>query len=485
MQAPTSQTITENTSIAQLSAFLESNPNVSKVNFLASKKPSLGKDANIVATSQKKSKRKPDYSRFNQLAYAQRLLIEADVKSVRSDNIHRTRLCHACRSGFADTITVNISDNPDDRLATLSGVQTCGSVWACPVCARRIAVQRGREIGYTIDKMQATGHIPLMLTNTASHKKHTFLPAFIKKFSLAWRMFTQSRKWRKLKEQLGIKHSIKAIEATHNDDNGWHHHQHGIVFAHADKINSLQEWQLKYWQEQVSELWLHCLKENGLYGSPEHALKISMSGDVKKDYLSKLGMGIDDTSNLDYELSAGANKDYKGRNIWSVLESAKAGNDADADLYIEYVKAYDGKNWITYSRGLKALVDLEEMPEEEATLSDNGDILMTEPLLDISDDEYQPVRYYRAYADLLEISASSRCADTVKKFLADLKHKYNTTDAQLARARMLAQYTALDNKLTRFRLAYNRDKRTDKQIPEWFAEAVASWKELKKQLNIR
>lgn len=469
---PPTLTIADKPLRTQLSPFFDSNS--------ATKNRNLGKDANIVAARQLKGK----YKRFHNLSFAQHLLIKNEVKSNRSGNVHRTRLCHAVRSSHADVITLKISKaESSGKSASLSGVQTCGSVWACPVCSARIAMQRGKEIGYVIDEMIKTGHIPLMMTNTASHKKDTHLPTFIKKFSQAWRMFTQSRKWRKLKASLGIKHSIKAIEATHTSANGFHHHQHGILFAHADKINEMKPFQVQDWQAAVTEHWQHCLDANGLYGSKGRSLDIQMSGDVKKDYLSKLGMLDSDTTNLDYELTAGRNKSYKGRNIWQILQSASRGNKADASLYVQYVQAYDGKNWITYSRGLKALVKLDEMPEEEAS-EQIEETVEYEPLIDISDVEYAPVRHFRVYGELLDLASKTRSAEVITVYLNELRDRYNATEAGMVREKMLAQYTALDNKLARYRQAYNKMKKQP-AIADWYHADAQKWKSLRAQLNIR
>lgn len=459
-----------NTTIAETKPQLQS----------ASKSGSLGKDANIVATSRKQAK----YQRFSNLSFAQHLLIENDVKSQRSGNPHRTRFCHAVRAGNAETISVHVDSNPNKQNSKLSGVQTCGSVWACPVCSKRIAIQRGKEIGFTIDKMIETGHIPLMMTNTASHKIDTHLPTFVDKFGEAWRMFTQHRQWRKLKKALGIKHSIKAIECTHSNNNGFHHHQHGILFAHADAVNQFTDGQAMDWIEQVTELWLHCLRANGLSGNAEHALDVQMSGDVKKDYLAKLGMSDDDTTNLDYELTAYSTKDYKGRNIWSILNSARVGNEQSRKLYIQYVEAYDGKNWITYSRGLKDLVGLEDMPDESVAEDESLDVCDYIPLIEISDADYAPVRHFRAYGELLEISATTRDAKLVQDWLRELREEYNSTEAGLVRERMLAQFTALDNKLKQYRLAYNKMK-NQPAIANWYHSDVEKWKSLKRRLKIQ
>src|SRR5690606_4995850 len=103
----------------------------------------LGKDANIAAAPSKSDK----FRNYKLLSFAQAILIKNDIKAANSENAHRTRLCHAVRNRNADSITLNISrENSPLRTASLGGVQTCGSVWSCPVCARRIAVQRGDEI---------------------------------------------------------------------------------------------------------------------------------------------------------------------------------------------------------------------------------------------------------------------------------------------------------------------------------------------------
>lgn len=108
---------------------------------------SLGKDAKYVAAS---SKRVDKFSHFRKLDHARKALFDADVKNKKGEGIHRTRLCHAARSYNAESISLKISHDASKKNANLSGVQTCGSVWSCPVCSRRIATQRGREVGQAI-----------------------------------------------------------------------------------------------------------------------------------------------------------------------------------------------------------------------------------------------------------------------------------------------------------------------------------------------
>ena len=416
----------------------------------------LGKDANIVA----KKRKDATYQRFRELRFGQYLLIDENVKSNRRSNkdkkfnIHKTRTCHSFKHYMADTISVNVT-TPNSKVnrASLSGVNTCGCVWACPVCARRVAMQRGLEIGYTIDEMQKMGYVPLMITLTARHTLADRLYGFKEKFKLAWRKFSQGN-WKHLKKKLQIKHSIKAVEVTRTYENGWHYHSHGIAFVHADVLKNLAEAELDNWQNKVTKSWLSSLRNEavGLDGDFEHACHIAVGENVKKDYLAKLGLSDEDTTNVEYELTSGHNKDYKGRNIWSILRSAAEDNEEDAQLYVEYVKAMSGDNWITYSNGLKALVNLDEMSDEQASQKED-EKLQFEKLMDISEYEYSFVRKYKAYPELLELATSSRSEKVVRDWLKGLEKSYYLNQRKQDIRKLEEQKWALEAKLDNFMLS--------------------------------
>lgn len=441
-------------------------------------KRSLGKDANIVAT-----RPKDKFRAFRELTFAQKLLIENDVKNRKGDGVHRTRFCHAVRAYQAESITVNISKDAAQAGASLAGVQTCGSVWSCPVCAARIATQRGKEISHAIDFMVEDGHIPLMLTNTAWHSKEMPLKWLKNKFKQAHRYFVQSRRWRELKAMFGIKHSIKAVEVLYGFENGWHPHQHAIVFAHADAINSASHETLESWISDCQDLWMKSLKRYGLTGIKEIALDVKASGDVKKTYLAKLGLNEDDTANLDYEISGGMNKDGKGRSIWSLLYSAWQGQESNEKLYVEYVEAMSGDNWITWSHGLKDLCGIAEMEDEEAANIFADIDSPTEPLMQISDEEFLPVRKMFAQAELLEIAGITRNEEAVRQWLRELAIDWNNGGAAKERDRLESQKRAIDEKLANMRKGYN--KRGEHPAPESeFWRLAEQSKQLAKRLEL-
>lgn len=436
----------------------------------------LGNDANIVAKTPKDK-----FRQYKELAFGQKLLINADVKN-RKGKPHRTRFCHAVRAYQAEQITLKVSGKPEAGNAALSGVQTCGSVWACPVCAGRIAAQRGKEISRAIDLMIEDGYIPIMLSNTAWHTKEMPLRWLKEKFKEAHRYFVQSRRWRELKAIFGIKHSIKAVEVTHSFDNGWHPHQHAILFAHADAINSASHETLETWISDCQDLWLQALEHVGLWGIKEIALDVKVSADVKKDYIAKLGLEDDETASLDYELSGGANKDKGGRKIWSILWSAWQGKEEFEALYIEYVQAMTGDNWITWSHGLKALCKIEEMEDEEAAniFADlENDSL---ELMAISDEEFLPVRKLHAIGDLLELAASCRDENTVREFLQSLAVDWNNSGKAKERDRLASQVRALENRLAELRKIYNkRGEHPPKDSQFW--DMADELKEMKARLQ--
>lgn len=442
--------------------------------------PSLGKDAKNVAATGNITKNIDSFLDFRRLGHAQHLLFEGDIKG-RTGNIHRTRLCHAARAYQAETITVRIPNNPNTRRAALKGVQTCGSVWACPVCSKRIATQRGKEISQAIDYMTESGHIAIMVTNTARHGHQYTLKLFKTRFKAAHRRFVQSRRWRKLKQQFGIQHSIKAVEGTWGIENGWHYHQHAILFLSADELSAAGDDTFQNWIEEARQLWLDCLEKEGLDGIGEIAFDVQADHDVKKNYLAKLGLEAD-TSKLDYEASAGHNKTSGGAKIWQLLHRSWQGDKKAGELYLEWVEAMSGDQWITWTDGLKELCKIDEMTDEEASIFEGiEEEVQNQDLMDISDEEFAPVRKMQKVADLLEIAAKTRSEKVVRDWLGKLQIEFNNSHAAAEHERIEAQFRALDNKLANLRKGYNQRGEHPAADSE-FWKLVDQWKSLKRRL---
>lgn len=408
----------------------------------------LGKDDNTSAKHAKSEK----FRAFRLLSFAQSVLYEHDIKATRSGKPHKTRFCHAVRKYGAPAINLNVAPEGAPIAATLSGVQTCGCVWSCAVCAKRLAMARGKEIKRALAYGRENGLMPVMLTLTASHQLNTPLKPHKEAFKRAFKKLSKNGSYRRLLRRLGIVGTIKAVEITRTYENGWHYHYHILMLIDKALMMALGDWFTSDFRGKLTALWLAALASEGLYGNEAHALNLSYHGNIAEKYLSKLGLESDEKSNLEYELTAGANKNYKGRNIWEILRSASNGNEADKSLYVEYVESMSGDNWIVWSDGLKKLVGIGEKSDEEAADEEAAaEALHMEKLLSISDEDFRPVRYYRAQADLLELAASTRSVETVIDFLDRLRADYEQSAIVERRARLQAQYAALDDKFNRWR----------------------------------
>lgn len=438
----------------------------------------LGKDANIVAAH-----KRIDFTRiYRLLGHAQKLLVDSETKG-RTGNVHRTRLCHAARAFQAETIAVRIPKDARQTRASLAGVQTCGSIWSCPVCAKRIATQRGKEISQAIDFMTDLGEIAIMVTNTAQHNANMALMPFKTKFKAAHRRFVQSRRWRTLKAEFGIEHSIKAVEGTWGIENGWHYHQHAILFLKADLLLEAGEDAFQTWVAEARSLWLKCLAAEGLDGIGEIAFDVQADHDVKKNYLAKLGLE-DETSKLDYELSAGHNKTSGGAKIWQILEKSWKGDVQYSKLYIEWVQAMSGDNWITFSHGLKDLCGINDISDEDAALFDGiEEEVQNETLLELTDDEFMPVRKLQRVADLLEIAAKTRNAETVRKWLDDLFREWDSSHAAKERDKLYLQYLAMSNRWENWRKIINKTQNFSADMTE-FNRLYSEIQRLKRRLEL-
>jgi hypothetical protein len=439
----------------------------------------LGKDAKNVVSP----KRIDNFRKYRLLAHAQKLLIDSNVQG-RSGNVHRTRLCHNVRAFQAESIAIRIPKDASKTNAALSGVQTCGSIWACPICAKRIATQRGKEISQIIDYMAEAGNVAIMVSNTARHTANDSLKAFKTKFKAAHRMFVQSKRWRDLKEKFGIVHSIKAVEGTWGLENGWHYHQHSILFLNADKLKASSLTVFSVWVIAARALWLECLKKNGLDGIGEIAFDVQAEHDVKETYLAKLGLE-DETANLDHELSSGHNKTGGGAKIWQILQKSWEGDTLASELYIDWVEAMSGDQWITMSDGLKELCGVDDMSDDDAAIFEGADEeARNETLLEMSDEDFMPVRKLQKLATLLELAAVTRDKQKVVDFLVDLYDLWFKSHAAEENRKIENQYRALDEKLANLRKFWDQSGKHPPEDSE-FWEMARRHKELKQRLGMK
>lgn len=244
-----------------------------------------------------------------------------------------------------------------DKKAFFAGVESCGNVWACPICSAKIQYRRGLEIKKAVDKAYKQGYRVTMITFTHPHHRGDSLSGLIARQNKALRYFRMGKWSDNWKKAIGYFGTITAAEVT-KGDNGWHWHHHVLYISKSDN-----------WDENALKArWINCLKRAG-FNSDKNRMDIYTHGlNVMKnchasDYLAKMGLK---SWGIENELQAGHRKEA-GRGGVTPFQLAE---DGRWDEWNEYVLATRGRKQLVWSKGLKNWACIEELTDEEIATSE-------------------------------------------------------------------------------------------------------------------
>lgn len=259
-------------------------------------------------------------------------------------------------------------DHGGRRSAGTAGLQSCGSVWSCPVCARKISARRGQDVGGVLSAVQDANGSAAMVTLTMRHRKGMRLSVLWAALSAAWAAATSGGAWQREKEQFGVLGWLRTVEATHGE-NGWHIHVHAVMAfdspMSAEMMEQLGIRMFNRWARALARKKLSAVAESGgLDVRP-----VAMTADSVErigEYMSKIA----------YEVTSPSTKDgrYGNRSPFAILRDALATSLADdAELWLEWEKASHGKRQLTWSQGLRDWARLgREQTDEEIVAEDHG-----------------------------------------------------------------------------------------------------------------
>ena len=97
-----------------------------------------------------------------------RFALQAVARSVLPRS--RTAKCLRIPTSVRD---VQIWKSKEHHTTSYSGLQTCGSVWTCPVCSAKIAERRRVELLHAMDTHKAADGFVSLLTLTTPHQRVT------------------------------------------------------------------------------------------------------------------------------------------------------------------------------------------------------------------------------------------------------------------------------------------------------------------------
>ncbi|MDH0051541.1 protein rep [Comamonas terrigena] len=320
---------------------------------------------------------------------------------------YRTADCRYVNHG---QVAVNYS--PAHQSAHYSGLVTCGSVWACPVCAAVIQERRRVEIEQGMAWAKAEGLAVVMVTFTFPHKAWQKLQELLDKQADAFKRLRKGRPWDAMKAKAGLEGLIRSLEVTHGQ-NGWHPHTHELWFLKGSP---------EVLASSLPVLWLNACAAAGLVDRKDQELvKAFMEHgvDVKEnvevgDYLAKQ----DDSRSwgLSHEMAKATSKAGRAKGVHPhhfLIRKA----DGDEERYIEYVDAMKGKRQLFWSPGLKKRAAVNELTDEELAEESREDSYVLGML---TPEDWEVVRGNDARAELLDAAEDGGWA-AVKLLLEALR----------------------------------------------------------------
>lgn len=264
---------------------------------------------------------------------------------------HKVGLCKWSVNSISDGVSVKLKTHENgDRTAYYEGLQTCASVWVCPCCGARISSRRRGEMNDLLSWARSQKYAVFMVTLTARHGFDDDLAALLDAIKLAKKRLHQHRAWRRLKPQ--IIGSVTATEVTYGSRNGWHPHYHMLLIV--EKSEGVAD-QLR----ELESVWLASLAGAGLSGNGAAFDLQNASG--AKNYIAKWGAAEEITLNR-HKKGRRA-----GRTPGQLLSDSCDRDDVQAGrLWVRFTEVFKGRRQLVWSRGLKKLVGIDEVEDEEA-----------------------------------------------------------------------------------------------------------------------
>lgn len=290
------------------------------------------------------------------------------LQSVARELLPNERVAKCLRFHAPNKEHVSVHRDKHNKAAYYSGLMVCASVWNCPVCASRISEQRRRELHDAV--MGWTGGIA-MVTYTASHKISTSLHDILDTVVSGVRAFKSGRKFQDIQDEYGWLGSVRSLEVTVSEKNGWHPHCHELVFFTNDLPTSA------YGRLEIvmGNYWKDVLGRKGMLASLAHGLRLSENDRDLKDYITKWGHdpAIDNNRfngrwTIEAEITKQTVKKAKvgGRTPTQLLLDHMQGDYHAGELWQEYAREFKGRNQLVWSRGLKKLLKLQPTGSDQS-----------------------------------------------------------------------------------------------------------------------
>lgn len=339
--------------------------------------------------------------------------------------------------GVGEVEEVQVRRSEDGEAVGYAGLQTCGSVWACPACSARIQAQRRLELGLLMTIAAAEGYSVVFTTYTLKHKQGQALEELWEGLGYAHRRVKQDKTVNGLRKRHGEIGSVRATEVTYGG-NGWHPHIHSLRFYE----NTLTQSDVDEMKRNEYRAWKAAAKKRGLGRPSSRAFKMELldlgdshTAEQLSKYLVKdideehqqsaQGRRIADAgktvSGITFEMQGGATKAARRSTSYTPMELlgefADTGNVEFLERFNEYELASHGKRALSWSPGLKARFNVAEKTDEAIAAESIG--TEEDRVFGITAEGWQRVCYTRTAAIILN-TLTSRGIGAAKEVCEEL-----------------------------------------------------------------
>ena len=324
--------------------------------------------------------------------------------------------------------------------AYFSGVLTCGSIWVCAPCSARIRAGRSIEVeraatrwlrGSTEKARGAGGAV--FLTITLRHFRKHSLKTLYDALAQGWREMMGGRAGAAMRAKYGLEHSIRAVEVKYGTRSGWHPHIHVLLLTgtvlSAAQIASLEATVYERWATFIDRKKLPTLRSKA---GRKHSVRAQQVNSVKElaTYLTKVQGADGKERSLAAEITrADGKRDSVTGNVtpFQMLE------DPDGTYrkpFIEYANATRGRRAIEWSKGLRALLDVEDLSDAEIAEQEPESDEVDEILASFYPDDWWAIRANGAQAAVLDLAETGGLAATLA-FVAGLRLQRDSDQASV------------------------------------------------------
>lgn len=341
----------------------------------------------------------------------------------REHFIYRVAMCHRGTDGLAP----EIRRSTDHERAEFYGVQTCGSVWHCPICAPKIANGRRDEMTLAMGRHVEAGRMVFLETFTFQHTAEEggagcLKPQLDKLLGLMRDKLKSHRVYKDTRREAEVLGQIRALEITFGEMNGWHPHVHELVFASRDAVEVTKRGETIYRKSVLGrrrKLWAQILIEAGMAGLKKGDTGAELFGKLRNllrrcytvqigayaaEYIAKFGR--ESGWGIASEMTRGHTKTPRRcshTTPWGLLADHLDGDKRAGWLFREYAEAFAGRRQLYWSPGLKKALGVEDVADEEIAAA--PDASCSERVIQLTDDQWRLILSRNARWEALRAAA--------------------------------------------------------------------------------